>query len=85
MPLMFTELSRAKEIFGLRIPVVPPLSFMSLLIEHGLDGLSFESPMALYGLDKPSLWLFSLSATHTPPNGLPGSSPHWIIRQLLSL
>ncbi len=70
---------------GLRSPVVHSLSFMSLLMEHKLGGLSFESPMVMYGPDKPSLRLFSLTATHTPPNGLPSSSPHWIIRQLLSL
>lgn len=61
------------------------LSFTSLLMEHKLDALSFESPMVMYGLDKPSLRLFYLTATHTPPNGLLGCSPHWIIRQLLSL
>lgn len=66
-------------------PIVHSLSLTSLLTERKLAGLSFESPMVMDGLDKPSLRLFSLTATHTPPNGLPGSSPHWIIRQLLSL
>lgn len=70
--------------FALRSPIVHLLSFMSLLAEHQLGELSFESPMVMYGLDKPSLRLF-LTATHTLPNGLQGSSPHWIIRQLLSL
>lgn len=71
--------------FALRIPIVQSLSLMSLLMLHKLGGLSFESPMVMYGLDKASLRLFSLTAAHTPPNRRPGSSPHRIIRQLLSL
>lgn len=40
---------------------------MSLSAEQMLSVLSFESPMVMYGLDKPSLTLFYLTATHTPP------------------
>lgn len=51
------------------------LSLMPLLMEHKLDGLSFESPMVMYGLDKLSLRLLCLTATHTPPNGAAWALP----------
>lgn len=35
--------------FGLRSPIVHSLSVMSLLMEHKLGGLRFESPMVMYG------------------------------------
>lgn len=38
--------------FALRIPVVHSLSLVSLLMLHKLGGLSFESPMVMYGLIK---------------------------------